>query len=306
MVTAGEISDRLDADAGVQGGKGRIRLKIGLFYVLAVLLILPLEVLNHHAQGFALQVLVTGVMWCPALAAVITILVFRDNISALGWRSCSWRYIRWAVIIPVLYVLPAYLAVWGLGLGGFYNADFAASVTRNYGFAGAPAAVGLIGYVLVTMTAGVIIAIARALGEELGWRGFLVPQLAKLYSFAGVGLISGLMWAAWHYPPMLMGEYGPAGTPAWYRFICFTVMTTALAFIAAWLRLRSGSVWPAAILHGVHNTIVQSIFTPLTTNTGHTDWYIDEFGAALVVTTVIGAIIVWWKRGDLPGAVTDE
>jgi hypothetical protein len=40
-VTAGEISDRLDADAGVQGGKGRIRLKIGLFYVLAVLLILP-------------------------------------------------------------------------------------------------------------------------------------------------------------------------------------------------------------------------------------------------------------------------
>ena len=168
-----------------------------MFYVLAVLLILPLEVLNHHAQGFALQVLVTGVMWCPALAAVITILLFRDDISALGWRPCSWRYIRWAVIIPVLYVLPAYLAVWGLGLGGFYNADFAATVTRNYGFAGAPAAVGLIGYVLVTMTAGLIIATARALGEELGWRGFLVPQLAKLFGFAGVGLISGLMWAAW-------------------------------------------------------------------------------------------------------------
>ena len=72
-MTAGEISDRLDADAGVQGGKGRIGLKIGLFYLLAVLLILPLEVLNHHAQGFALQVLVTGVMWCPALAAVMTI-----------------------------------------------------------------------------------------------------------------------------------------------------------------------------------------------------------------------------------------
>ncbi len=305
-MTAGEISDRLDADAGVQGGKGGIRLKIGLFYALAVLLILPLEVLNHHAQGYALQVLVTAVMWCPALAAVMTILLFRDDISALGWRPCSWRYIRWALIIPVLYVLPAYLAVWGLGLGGFYNADFAASVTRNYGFGGAPAAVGLVCYVLVTITAGLVIAIARALGEELGWRGFLVPQLAKLFSFAGVGLISGLMWAAWHYPSMLMGEYGPEGTPAWYKFICFTVMTTSIAFIAAWLRLRSGSVWPAAILHGVHNTIVQSIFTPLTTNTGHTDWYIDEFGAALVVTTLIGAIIVWWKRADLPGAVTDE
>ena len=156
----------------MRGRKGRIRLKIGLFYVLAVLLILPLEVLNHHAQGFALQVLVTGVMWCPALAAVITILVFRDNISALGWRSCSWRYIRWAVIIPMLYVVPAYLAVWGLGLGGFYNADFAATVTRNYGFAGAPAAVGLIGYVLVTMTAGVIIAIRARLGRNLAGAAF--------------------------------------------------------------------------------------------------------------------------------------
>ena len=79
-------------------------------------------------------------------------------------------------------------------------------------------------------------------------------------------------------------------------------MSTSMGFIAAWLRLRSGSVWPAALLHGVHNTIVQAIFTPLTTNTGRTDWYVDEFGLALAVTTAIGAIIVWRKRADLPGA----
>ena len=48
---------------------------------------------------------------------------------------------------PVLYVLPAYLAIWVLGLGGFYNADFAAAATSDYGFGGAPMVVGLIGYV---------------------------------------------------------------------------------------------------------------------------------------------------------------
>jgi membrane protease YdiL (CAAX protease family) len=299
-MTTGQQSDRLDADVHARSEQGRIWLKIGLFYVLAVGLILPLESLNHHAQGYGLRVLVTGVMWCPALAAVITILLFREDIAQLGWRWGSWRYIRWALIIPVLYVLPAYLAVWVLGLGGFWSADFAAAVTRDYGFGSAPAAVGLIGYVLLTVTAGLVLSVARALGEELGWRGFLVPQLAKVTSFVGVGLISGLLWTAWHFPSMLLGEYGPSGTPDWYKFTCFTVMTTSLAFIAAWLRLRSGSVWPAAILHGVHNTIVQSIFTPLTTNTGATDWYIDEFGAALAVTTVIGAIIAWSKRADLP------
>jgi uncharacterized protein len=54
----------------------------------------------------------------------------------------------------------------------------------------------------------------------------------------------------------------------------------------------------------VHNTIVQSIFTPLTTDTGHTDWYIGEFAAVLAITTAIGAIVVWLKRLDLPATVT--
>lgn len=291
--------DRLDG-GDLRDEKRRTWLKIVLYYALAVLLTVPLELLNHHAQGNGARVLVVAVMWCPAAGAVITILLFRENITQLGWRWGSWRYIRWAVIIPVLYVLPAYLAIWVLGLGGFYNTGFAAAVTSDYGFAGAPMALGLIGYVLLTVTAGLVLSVARALGEELGWRGFLVPQLAKVTSFVGVGLISGLMWTAWHFPSMLLGEYGSSGAPDWYRFTCFTVMATALAFIAAWLRLRSGSVWPAVILHGVHNTIVQSIFTPLTTNTGPTDWYIDEFGAALAITTVIGAIIAWSKRGDLP------
>ena len=299
-MTTWQQSARLDVDAEVRDEKRRTWLKISLFYVVALLLTVPLEFLNHHAQGNGVRVLTVAVMWCPALAAVITILLFREDIAGLGWRWPSWRHARWALIIPLLYVLPAYLAIWVLGLGGFYNADFAATVSRDYGFGSAPASVGLVAYVLLTVTAGLVLSIARALGEELGWRGFLVPHLAKVTSFAGLGLISGLMWTAWHFPSMLLGEYGSFGTPGWYRVVCFTVMATSLGFIAAWLRLRSGSVWPAALLHGMHNTIVQSIFTPLTTNTGPTDWYIDEFGAALAVTTLIGAIIAWSKRGDLP------
>jgi len=77
-------------------------------------------------------------------------------------------------------------------------------------------------------------------------------------------------------------------------------MVVSSAFIAAWLRLRSGSVWPAAIYHGAHNLFVQLIFTPLTTNTGHTAWYIDEFGAGLALTTLLGAIVVWRRRHELP------
>ncbi|MGH8123684.1 MAG: lysostaphin resistance A-like protein, partial [Rudaea sp.] len=244
-------------------------------------------------------ILITGVMWCPGLAALSTKLLFGESVRDLGWSWGSGRYQVWAYLIPLLYALPVYLIVWSSGLGGFYNVDFVVKAAKEYGLADLPIPLALIGYVLLSMSAGFIPKTARALGEEIGWRGFLVPELAKVTGFTGVGLISGLMWAAWHYPSILFSNYNE-GTPAWYALTCFTVMVVSSAYIAAWLRLRSGSVWPAAIYHGAHNMFIQLIFTPLTTNTGNTAWYIDEFGAGLAITSLIGAIIVWRKRHELP------
>ncbi len=76
-------------------------------------------------------------------------------------------------------------------------------------------------------------------------------------------------------------------------------MVVADAFIFAWMRLKSGSLWTGAILHASHNLYIQSILTPLTANTGKTAWFIDEFGAVLPVTTVVFAIYFWRRRGEL-------
>src|SRR5262249_61665045 len=56
--------------------------------------------------------------------------------------------------------------------------------------------------------------------------------ISKVTSFSGVGLISGLMWALWHYPAILFSDYN-AGPPAWYAIVCFTAGVTASSFIAA-------------------------------------------------------------------------
>ncbi len=139
---------------------------------------------------------------------------------------------------------------------------------------------------------------SRALGEEIGWRGFLVPELSKVAGFSGTAIISGLMWAVYHYPVLLFADYN-AGTPAWYSLTCFTIMVVASSFILTWLTLRSGSLWPAAIFHASHNLFIQSILSPLTRDTGVTKCIIDEFGVGLVITTLIGAIIVWRRRFEL-------
>jgi membrane protease YdiL (CAAX protease family) len=48
---------------------------------------------------------------------------------------------------------------------------------------------------------------ATVIGEEIGWRGFLVPEFAKTQSFPATALITGFIWAIWHYPVLLFADY---------------------------------------------------------------------------------------------------
>jgi len=158
-------------------------------------------------------------------------------------------------------------------------------------------------YVLLVGSYGLIGSMGRALGEETGWRGFFVPELSKTFSFTATALISGIVWASWHYPGLIWGDYNN-GTPAWYGLTCFTVMVAAIAVVFAWLRLKSGSLWTGAILHASHNLYVQAIFTPLTADRGKTAWFIDEFGAVLPLVTVAVAVYFWTRRREVESVAT--
>ncbi|MCI0405022.1 MAG: CPBP family intramembrane metalloprotease [candidate division Zixibacteria bacterium] len=242
---------------------------------------------------------VLGVMWCPGIAALITCKLCGKSISELGWGWGKTKYQIASYLIPFGYALVAYLAIWLSGLGGFYNPEFVQSAARDFRWEGLPAGLVLFLTVLATGTLGIIRSTGSALGEEIGWRGFLVPELAKVTSFTNTAIISGAVWAVWHYPALLFADYN-AGTPAWYGLSCFTVMVIAMSFIFAWMRLVSGSLWTAAFLHGSHNLFVQAIFTPLTADTGKTKYFIDEFGAALAIVSIIVGYIFWRKRQELP------
>ena len=277
-------------------GPQRIWKKIATFYVLTLLFTAVFGTMDIRAPDNI--ILTTAIMWCPALATLATKWLFRERIRDIAWGWGSGHYATSAYFIPLLYALPVYLVVWLTGFGGFYDNEFASKVVAEYGLSSLAMPVALAAYVVVAMTAGFVAKAGRALGEEIGWRGFLVPELAKVTGFTGIGLISGLMWAAWHYPFIAFSDYN-SGTPTWYAISCFTVMVVAGGFIAAWITLRSRSVWPAVIFHASHNMFIQMIFTPLTTDRGHTAYLIDEFGAGLAMTSLIAAIFVWRRRGDL-------
>jgi membrane protease YdiL (CAAX protease family) len=200
-------------------------------------------------------------------------------------------------LIPVGYALLAYLVVWTVGWGAFPNHAYMDQITKRMGIGLSPGASSLL-YLVLIGTFGMAGSLSNALGEEIGWRGFLVPELSKTFSFTATSLISGVVWAAWHAPILVGGDYN-AGTSAGYALTCFAVLVISMSFVFAWMRLASGSLWTAALLHASHNLYIQSIFTPFTRDTGRTAWYIDEFGAVLPVVTVCVAIYFWSRRKEL-------
>ncbi|MEV5414160.1 CPBP family intramembrane glutamic endopeptidase [Thermopolyspora sp. NPDC052614] len=89
-----------------------------------------------------------------------------------------------------------------------------------------------------------------ALGEEWGWRGWLLPHLTRLGTARAL-LLSGVIWGAWHAPLTLLGyNYAELGPWAALAFVGFCVI---FGVVLGWTRLYAGSAWPAVFGHATLN-----------------------------------------------------
>jgi membrane protease YdiL (CAAX protease family) len=112
-------------------------------------------------------------MWSPGLAGLVTLLAFQRNLRGMGWGPGKPFYLLVGYGLPLLECSLVYGIVWLTGLGQLHGSLSGAAET------------------LVAITPGIAIGAFAALGEEIGWRGLLVPQLARLTSFTRTALICG-------------------------------------------------------------------------------------------------------------------
>jgi membrane protease YdiL (CAAX protease family) len=257
---------------------------------------------GHLDMGFG--VVLPAIMWCPGLAALLTCRSLKCDFRSLAWHWPKNRYMAVAYFVPLAYTSLAYGAVWALRLAG-WNWDFVYAVANDIGLKGLPVWASFTLGIFFMATGGVIQNLSMTLGEEIGWRGLLLPQLAKQMSFTKASLVSGLIWAAWHCPLLLFADYN-TGTNRWYALSCSTITCTSVSFILAWLRLKSDSLWPAALLHASHNLFVPIIFDNVTRNTGTTLWYTTVFGAALAATSTVFAFYFWMRRTEIQPTTTEN
>lgn len=255
---------------------------------------------GHIGTGHGLMVAL--LMWCPAFAAFATCGFFRIDIASLGWKWRPTRYVVWAYLLPIFYALPVYVFAWIFIADSFQFSAFAASSGAAFGFPHWPRTVTLLLVLPTYASVGVISSMARALGEEIGWRGFLLPRLVGRLGFTVGCFISGCIWAMWHYPALLLADYN-SGTPRVYALTFFTLMVIGDAYVLGWFRLKSGSLWPAAMLHASHNLFIQAIFDRMTRPSGKALYVTTEFGAGLALTVAVCAFYFWTRRREIGQAL---
>lgn len=121
-----------------------------------------------------------------------------------------------------------------------------------------------------------------AFGEEIGWRGFALPQLAEKHGFWIGSLILGLIWCIWHYPRLLGSPYVSGLADAAPLIAAFSVQIVIANFILCWLYYRANrSVVVPTIFHTVMNVVATAYYMAAT------DWTITAFFGLVVLGIAI-------------------
>lgn len=231
-----------------------------------------------------------GLMWCPGLAAIIVSLLYRNSLKGFGWRLGSVPLLFSSYCYPIAQLFIVYGMIWYFGFGGFAGFD------SNF-------MTGLAFFPMILMALeGSYYSGRSALGEEIGWRGYLVPRLLEHYSPNKVSLFVGAVWALWHFPILLTGDYG-SDTPLFYQLVCFSFMILGVSFIYTWFRIKSGSLWTGALLHTSGNLFLFHVFEDLTIHTGNTGYFAGETGAVFAAWGALLMVLFITFGWDWPSSL---
>jgi membrane protease YdiL (CAAX protease family) len=241
-------------------------------------------------------------MWTPALAAAATAAIRRRPVrwgllglgrgraTGASRRLRTLRSVGVAVVFPVVVGAIAYGIAWTTGLAEFVPPGGAAGRPGALSVPGAVA--GLAVSVARAATLGSILGVIMVAGEEIGWRGFLAPRLAA----TGVPrplLLGGVIWAAWHTPLILTGQYATGPIPL-VSVLGFGMLAVSLHSLWTHWTERTGSLWPAILGHSAWNTVIQFPFDGHTGGTWARLWVGDS--GVLVAAVCAGAVTVVLRR----------
>jgi uncharacterized protein len=230
--------------------------------------------------------LIPAYMWSVAAASVVARLILREPPQdvSFGWNGwATARAMLIAFAFPVVIGIASYGIAWSTGLASFV--PWSLPPRMNGILIGGPAAGRFWICLLLNCTIGSLWSCKYAAGEELGWRGYMLTRLTSSGLPAPI-FLSGFVWALWHLPLILSGQYPPV-TRSIPSIAIFLVDITAIGYVVAWLRFSSGSIWPCIWAHGAWNAV---IFGAFGSSTRGGDLWVGEGGLLTTLAVVLIAI----------------
>ena len=244
----------------------------GLYFLFAFGLAWLLQVyasllLIRDGNAVAYQTLLAVSMFCPLAAILLVKKVFLHQPTGIGWKVQGKRrywLTAWfapavfTVLAAVLYfaVFPSRLDLSCSWLVTAYGGEMDAATLRSQ------LGVSNVSYILQTGLFAITLAppinMFFALGEEAGWRGYMMPCLKERFGLLNGRLLGGVIWGVWHWPIMLLTgyEYGTnyLGAPV-LGLVVWCVVCFALNTLLDWFYEKTGCIWVPAVAHGAFNAI---------------------------------------------------
>lgn len=177
-------------------------------------------------------------MWLPGLVSLALRIHWKLGFSDAGLTCSKPKFYLWAAGLPLLLALLTNVISVPLGM-------------KSFGLVPLDVLFSRFGLIAVSLLLGIF----GALGEELGWRGFLLPKLIES-NIRSPYIVSGIIWALWHAPLVSLGGYYEVDSPALIALVySFSIVTSG--YVIGLLRTRSRSVWVATAIHASHNFFFQ-------------------------------------------------
>jgi membrane protease YdiL (CAAX protease family) len=230
---------------------------------LAWLAALPLWLSHHGLRSAWTSFCLVVMMFAPLLAAMFVSLVaqrrgFREMLRFVGVYPARpvGRVILFVLVGLIGTIVMVIVGVFLAALLGQTRLDlvhFSGLIghMRALGIKSMPVAPAtLVAVQLAVIPLAAVFNSVATVGEEFGWRGWLLPSLRPLGRFPAL-VISGAIWGAWHTPVILLGYN--FGQPNLLGIALMVVGCMLLGVLFGWLRLASGSLWPSVAAHGAFN-----------------------------------------------------
>ena len=239
--------------------KKRLIIFIALTIIFAWIVFLLVPICGLTYGSGASVVILAVAMFMPALSNLLTRLITKEGFKNMFLRPHFKGHIRDYLLVyfgpTVLLLLSG--AVYFLFFPDSFDPELTAlkGMVTSGGAHGLNASALLGTQFLIFVAIGPIVNIIPTMGEELGWRGYLLPKLRMFLSDRASLIITGAIWGIWHLPVIVMGHnYGTGywGYP-WLGILAMIIFCVMLGIIEGYVTIKLQSAIPSAMIHSTVN-----------------------------------------------------